>query len=79
MVLYIIVGLVLIGLYAWYASIVRRRNRVGEALAGIDAQLNQRHDLVPQANTENRLAAVDQFPDRGNRIVTRLRITRAVG
>jgi LemA protein len=34
-------------LYPWYATIVKRRNRVAEALAGIDAQLTQRHDLIP--------------------------------
>jgi len=34
-------------LYAWYATIVTRRNRVAEALAGIDVQLTQRHDLIP--------------------------------
>ena len=40
--------LVLVGvLYVWYAAIVRRRNRVVEALAGIDVQLQQRHDLIP--------------------------------
>ena len=27
---------VLVGLYGWYATIVTRRNRVGEALAGVD-------------------------------------------
>jgi len=27
---------VVLGLYAWYATIVTRRNRVAEALAGID-------------------------------------------
>jgi LemA protein len=37
----------LVGLYAWYVIIVKRRNRVSEALAGIDVQLNQRHDLIP--------------------------------
>ena len=45
--LIIIVAVVLAGLYFWYAGIVAKRNRVAEALAGIDAQLNQRHDLVP--------------------------------
>jgi LemA protein len=40
-------GLVLGALYAWYAAIVRRRNRVAEALAGVDVQLQQRHDLIP--------------------------------
>lgn len=38
-------------LYGWYATIVRRRNRVGEALGGIDAQLAQRHDLIPNLLT----------------------------
>ena len=37
----------LAGLYVWYTVIVRRRNRVSEALAGIDVQVNQRHDLIP--------------------------------
>jgi LemA protein len=47
MLFWIIAGVAVIGLYAWYASIVARRNRVAAALAGIDAQLNQRHDLIP--------------------------------
>jgi len=34
-------------LYLWYATIVTRRNKVGETLGGIDAQLQQRHDLIP--------------------------------
>jgi LemA protein len=38
---------VFIGLYVWYAAIVTRRNKVGETLGGIDAQLQQRHDLIP--------------------------------
>jgi LemA protein len=44
---WIIAAIVLGGLYVWYASIVARRNRVAAAFAGIDAQLNQRHDLIP--------------------------------
>jgi LemA protein len=44
-------GLLLVLLYAWYASIVRRRNRVAEALGGIDVQLQQRHDLIPNVLT----------------------------
>jgi LemA protein len=44
---WIVIGIVLIVLYAWYTAIVRRRNRVSEALAGIDVQLQQRHDLIP--------------------------------
>lgn len=38
-------------LYVWYATIVKRRNRVTEALAGIDVQLQQRHDLIPNVLT----------------------------
>jgi LemA protein len=37
----------IVGVYIWYAMIVTRRNRVSEALAGIDVQLQQRHDLIP--------------------------------
>ena len=48
---WVVVGVVVIGGYAWYASIVRRKNRVLEALAGIDVQLQQRHDLIPNVLT----------------------------
>jgi LemA protein len=41
----IVVLLVIV--YIWYAMIVTRRNRVSEALAGVDVQLQQRHDLIP--------------------------------
>jgi LemA protein len=40
-------GVVLTVLYLWYATIVRRANKVREALASIDAHLRQRHDLIP--------------------------------
>jgi LemA protein len=48
---WIVIGLVVIGGYAWYAAIVGRKNRVMEALAGIDVQLQQRHDLIPNVLT----------------------------
>ena len=48
---WIVIGLVVIGGYTWYAAIVRRKNRVLEALAGIDVQLQQRHDLIPNVLT----------------------------
>lgn len=44
---WVVVAAVVVLLYGWYASIVTRRNRVAEALAGIDVQLQQRHDLIP--------------------------------
>jgi len=44
---WLIAAAVVVVLYAWYAAIVKRRNRVAEALAGIDVHLQQRHDLIP--------------------------------
>ncbi len=51
----ILLGVVL---FSWYAVIVTRRNRVAEALAGIDVQLAQRHDLIP-----NLLAIARKYMD----------------
>ena len=51
MLWYLVLGAVLIGMYFWYTAIVRRRIRVAEALAGIDVQLQQRHDLIPNVLT----------------------------
>ena len=34
-------------LYFWYASLVRRRNQVFQALSGIDVQLQKRGRLIP--------------------------------
>jgi len=73
MIGYIVGAVVLLVLYLWYASIVAKRNRVGEALAGIDAQLNQRHDLVP-----NLLAIAKRYMAHESGVldeVTRLRTT----
>jgi LemA protein len=72
----IVVLVVAVGLYAWYASIVSRRNKVAAALAGIDAQLNMRHDLVP-----NLLAIAKRYMAHETALleeVTRLR-TAATG
>jgi LemA protein len=46
-----VIAVVVVGGYFWYTSIVRRRIRVMEALAGIDVQLQQRHDLIPNVLT----------------------------
>jgi LemA protein len=48
---WVVIGAVVVGAYLWYASIVRRKNRVFEALSGIDVQLQQRHDLIPNVLT----------------------------
>jgi LemA protein len=42
----IVVAVVVIG-YAWYVSLITRRNQAREALSSIDVQLRKRHDLIP--------------------------------
>jgi LemA protein len=48
---WIVVAAAAVGAYFWYATIVSRKHRVFEALAGIDVQLQQRHDLIPNVLT----------------------------
>ena len=38
---------VLVGSYAWYVSLIARRNKVREAMSSVDLHLTQRHDLIP--------------------------------
>lgn len=50
--LVIIIGVVLvILLYVWYSRIIRNKNQVYEALAGIDVQLKNRSNLIPNILT----------------------------
>ena len=42
----ILAGVVVVS-YLWYITIIKRRNNVQEALSGIDVQLQQRADLLP--------------------------------
>ncbi|HCX68404.1 LemA family protein [Parvibaculum sp.] len=46
-ILLILLGLLLAGGYAWYASLITRRNEVREAMGSIDVQLRKRFDLLP--------------------------------
>lgn len=69
---WIVIGLVVIGGYAWYATIVRRKNRVMEALAGIDVQLQQRHDLIP-----NVLTIARRFMDHERELLSEITALRA--
>ena len=59
-------------LYFWYTTIVIRRNRVGEALAGVDVQLNQRHDLIP-----NLLAVAKRFMEHERGLLDEITALRA--
>jgi LemA protein len=38
---------VLVIFYMWYASIISKRNKMQEALSGVDIQLQKRSDLIP--------------------------------
>jgi LemA protein len=69
---WIAIGAVLAGLYAWYTAIVTRRNRVSEALAGIDVQLQQRHDLIP-----NVLTIARRFMEHERSLLTEITALRA--
>lgn len=69
---FLIVVIVAVGLYLWYASIVRNRNKVGEALGSIDAQLQQRHDLIP-----NVLVIARRFLEHENSLMQDITAMRA--
>ncbi len=46
------VGLVfLVIMYSWYAGIIGKKNGANEALSGIDVQLKQRSDVIPNILT----------------------------
>jgi LemA protein len=72
--LWVVAGAALIGLYAWYVTIVTRRNRVSEALAGIDVQLTQRHELIP-----NVLKMAKRFLDQESGLMEEITKLRAAG
>lgn len=67
-----IAAIVAAGLYVWYAVIVARRNKVGEALGSIDAQLQQRLDLIP-----NVLAIAKRFLKHEKGLLNELMALRA--
>jgi LemA protein len=69
---WIALGAILAGMYAWYAAIVTRRNRVSEALGGIDVQLQQRHDLIP-----NVLTIARRFMEHERSLLTEITALRA--
>ncbi len=42
-----VLGVAVVGTYAWYVTLITRRNKVREAMSSVDVHLTQRHDLVP--------------------------------
>lgn len=65
----IIIGLLVLAgvFYAWYAVLIRRRNKAREALSSIDVQLRKRHNLLP-----NILKLADQFMTHERDLLTRV-------
>lgn len=69
----ILIIAVLAILYFWYSSIITRKNKVSEALSGVDVHLKKRSDLIP-----NILTIAKKFMEHEEQIfseVTRLRET----
>ena len=65
------IGALLAGAYAWYVALITRRNKVREAMSSVDVHLTQRHDLIP-----NLVALAGQYMQHERDLlteVTRLR------
>ncbi|WNO08298.1 LemA family protein [Teredinibacter sp. KSP-S5-2] len=70
-IFWIVAAVVIVSIYLWYVSIVTKKNRALEALSGIDVQLKQRSNLIP-----NILTIAQKFMDHEKALlseVTRLR------
>jgi LemA protein len=68
-----VAGVGLAGAYAWYVTLIARRNKVREAMSAVDVHLTLRHDLVP-----NIVALAGQYMQHERDLlvdVTRLRET----
>lgn len=63
----IIIGFVLAGLYAIYASLIKTKNNVKEAASGIDVQLKKRYDLIP-----NMLKAAAKYMEHEKEVFTQV-------
>lgn len=67
----IILGVVVALGYIWYASLIGKRNRALEALSGVDVQLRQRFDLVP-----NILKIAQKFMEHEKSLLTEITALR---
>lgn len=73
--LIVIGGFALAGGYAWYVTLVTRRNKVREAMSSVDVHLTQRHDLVP-----NIVALARQYMQHERELLTEVtRLREAAG
>jgi len=65
MTVWIVLGVIVVGLYAWYATIISKRNRALEALSGIDVHLRMRTNVIP-----NVLTVAQKFLDHEKTLLT---------
>lgn len=47
----VVLGILLLPLYSLYVGVIKKKNKVKEAMAGIDVQLEKRYDLIPNILT----------------------------
>ncbi len=67
MVYSIIGGILLVVFYILYVSLIKKRNKVKEAMAGIDVQLKKRYDLIP-----NLLNMAQKFMEHEKELMTEI-------
>ena len=67
LIVVLILFVALVTLYGWYASIIKKRNKVLEALGDIDAQLKRRYNLIP-----NLLKMAQKFMDHEKELFTEI-------
>ena len=71
-ILLIIIGVLSLFLYVWYAKIISRRNAAQSALSSIDVQLTKRSELVP-----NILAIAKRFMEHEKSLIEDVTSLRA--
>lgn len=63
-ILSVLAAIVLFSFYSLYVSVVKKKNKVKEASAGIDVQLKKRYDLIP-----NILAIAKKFMEHEKSLI----------
>lgn len=72
MILLAAVVALLLVVYCWYAAVVGRRNKALEALSGVDVQLQQRGELIP-----NILEIAKKFMEHEKGLLTEITALRS--
>lgn len=67
MELWKIFGIIAIALYILYITIIQKKNKVKEAMSGIDIQLKKRYDLIP-----NLLSMAQKYMEHEKELMTEI-------